>query len=220
MFTPLVPLLSAAAILSVPLSDDCGFFPSPSGDRVLLACRPSGELRLTVTTAGGQTTTIDDVETDMARHAVPTGPAAWSPYGDAVALEIGLDEEPGVLLITLKDRPTAIFVDRVLADANVSGAQPHWDRSGEWLIFATSGTGDWANEGVYALRINDGAVFRLLDAVPRRIKVAGDFLYVERVDRDAPERSILANFKIPELIRGGERVATVDMPRRRRQQKQ
>lgn len=217
----LLAILSAAALWSSPMANHCVFFPAPKGERVLLACRPGDAMQLAVVGLDGRRTEIADIEPDMVSGGVPTGPAAWSPTGDHVALEIGLDEEPGVLLITLGERPSALFVDRVLVDAGVSGAQPQWDSSGKWLIFATSGTGEWNREGVYAMRVADGAVFRLLTAVPRSLRVADDVLYLQRVDRADPAKSDLAVFRLPALLRSAERVGTAAaVPARKRSEKE
>jgi hypothetical protein len=212
-------LLSTIALLSRPLPEGCVHFPSAKGGRVLQACRPGDELQLTVLESDGRSTSINRIEADMVSGGVPTGPAAWSPSGDRVALEIGLDEEPGILLIDLTGEPSAIFVDRVLVDANVSGAQPQWSASGEWLIFATSGTGDWNHEGVYGLRISDGGVFRLVTAVPRSMEVVDDVLYLKRVDRADPARSELVEFKLRTLLAQAERIATLSSPARERRNK-
>ena len=107
-----------------------------------MLCRPDDVSSLVVHTADSAATRVQS-ERDIAGGGVPTGPAAWSPSSDRVALEIRLDEEPGILLIDLRGHPTGVFVDRALVDSNVSGTQPQWDTPGKWLIFATSGTGDW-----------------------------------------------------------------------------
>jgi hypothetical protein len=206
MQSPLVLLLSTLTLWSLPFAEDCVFFPNLRGDRVLIACRPADELLLTVYSADGRSTQVGAID-QAVRGGVPTGPAAWSPSGDRVALEIGLDEEPGILLISLLGKPSAIFVDQILVDANVSGAQPQWDPSGEWLIFATSGTGDWKSEGVYAMRVRDGVVFRLLSVVPRRMRIAGDFLYLDQLDRADPSRSDLKAFRLSALLKSGHQVA-------------
>lgn len=211
MLTLLV--LCANALLTLPLSSDCVFSPSLSGDRVLVACRPADVLSVVVHTADGAETRVQ-LEGDIAREGVPTGPAAWSPSNDRVALEIGLDEEPGILLIDLKGQPTGVFVDRALVDSNVSGTQPQWDASGKWLIFATSGTGDWRNEGVYGYRVADGAVFRLASALPKRLKVAGDFVYLERADRADPSKVHLVALRLQTLLQAGTRIGNSSSRRR------
>lgn len=206
-------VLYASALLTLPLSNDCGFFPSLNGDCVLVACRPGDVLSLVVHTGDGAATRVQ-IEADIARDGVPTGPASWSPSSDRVALEIGLDEEPGILLIDLKGQPMAVFVDRALVDSNVSGTQPQWDASGKWLIFATSGTGDWENEGVYGYRVSDGALFRLASALPRRLKVAGDFVYLERADHADPSKVHLVALRLQTLLEAGTRMGDSSSKRR------
>ena len=88
-----------------------------------------------------------------------------------------------------------------LAVANVSGADPQWDTSGEWLIFRTSGTGEWENEGIYARDPKNGAIGRLVQVVPRSITVAGDTLFVTRSPSAGAPRGEVMVFSLAALLK-------------------
>jgi hypothetical protein len=216
MPAPFLLVLAATTAWSMPLADDCLFAPNRTGTRLLVACRPDDTMLLTLVDATGKRVPVEVVDADIAEGGVPTGPAAWSPSGDLVALEIGLMEEPGVLLIDTGAAPRAVFVDAILADDGVSGARPQWDRSGAWLLFQTSGTGDWDQEGVYAVRVRDRVLFRLLAVVPRRMQVAGDMLYLTEVDRADPALRSLVAYDLPKLLRDATRVGAIEAPPRER----
>ncbi|HKR62133.1 MAG TPA: hypothetical protein VJZ00_00265 [Thermoanaerobaculia bacterium] len=172
-------------------------------------------MRLAFMAKDGTTIEVQRVDSDIAQSAVATGPAAWSPADTHVALEIGLDEEPGVLLIDVSRQPSAVFVDRALASANVSGAGPQWDSSGAWLVFRTSGTGEWENEGIYAREIKGGAMLKLVAGVPRSMTVASDTLFVTLLQADDRRKDELVIFDLPTLLKQGSRVAIANSARKR-----
>lgn len=213
---PILLVLAATAAWSMPFADDCVFAPNRKGTRVLVACRPGDTMLLTLVDAAGKGVPVEVADAEIAEGGVPTGPAAWSPADDLVAIEIGLMEEPGVLLIDTGAAPRAVFVDAILADDGVSGARPQWDRSGAWLLFQTSGTGEWDQEGVYAVRVRDRVLFRLLKVVPRQMQVAGDTLYVTEVDRADPALRTLRSYDLPKLLQDGVRVGPIEAAPRER----
>jgi hypothetical protein len=201
-------LISIAPMATFPVGSDCGFWPNHKGDRVLIACESDDGLHLSLLTVGGARRPIASGDADVMRQAVASGPATWSPADSHVALEVGLDEEPGVLLIDAGDNPSADFVDKVLVESNVSGAGPQWDVSGDWLIFRTSGTGDWAHEGVYARRIKDTAVFKLLGTVPRAMVVSNNTLFMSRSVENMPGQAEWLIFDLPKLLQQGKPVVS------------
>lgn len=120
---PLLLVISAAAALwTLPLDSNCHVWPNRRGDRALIACTSERGLQLAVLASDGTKVEVQRIDRDIAEMGVASGPAEWSPTGKQVALEIGLDKEPGVLLIDVSDVPSAVFVDRGLAAASVSGA--------------------------------------------------------------------------------------------------
>lgn len=205
-------LMTVIPMLTMPIDPDCSVWPNQKGDGLLMACGSSEGLQLCLITSDGRRTAVDNVD---APDAVATGPVAWSPTDSYVAIEIGLDEEPGILLIDVSERPSAIFVDKVLVSANVSGAGPQWDSTGGWLVFRTSGTGDWENEGIYTRRIADGETFKLIDAVPRSMTISNGSLFLTRRVGTDPTKADLLIFRLPELLRDRMRIGKESMPRER-----
>lgn len=147
---------------SKPVDSGCTLSASPKGDRTLVTCSSGGTLTLLLMTADGRALPVEDLDAVL-HNAVPTGSPEWSPSGRSIALEVGLDEEPGVLMIEARDKPSAVLIDRPLIPMQIAAAGPQWHSSGDWLVFHTSGSGGvLANEGVYALRVKDRVVFKLL----------------------------------------------------------
>ena len=213
-------LLATAAVVplwTLPVDSNCRVWPSPKGDRVLVACTSERGMQLAIRQSDGRTVDVERLDREIAQNGVATGPAAWSPTGEEVAIEIGLDEEPAILLIDASQEPSAIFVDRELAAANVSGADPQWDTTGKWLIFRTSGTGDWNNEGIYVRESKSGTTRRLVNVVPRSITVAGDTLFVTR-SQPGSTKSELMTFSLTKLLKQDVSVDT-EMSARKRQGK-
>lgn len=200
-------LLTTVISLSLQALDSgCTLSTGHNADRALMSCMTDGALTLSVRTADGRSFSVEDVDAVLP-DAVPAGAPEWSPSGRFVALEVGLDEEPGVLLIDVSDKPTAVLIDRPLIPLKIAAAGPQWHPSGDWILFHTSGAGgDFSNEGVYALRLRDRAIFRLLASNVRSMAVSGATLYVVRVNVDAPGKGEFLTFNIDELIRKGIRI--------------
>ena len=215
MLSLLLATAAAVPLWTLPLDGDCRVWPGPKGDRVLMACTSERGMQLAIHRSDGRTADVERLDREIAEVGVATGPAAWSPTGKEVALEIGLDEEPAILLIDASHEPSAIFVDRELAAANVAGADPQWDPTGKWLIFRTSGTGEWANEGIYVRESKSGAIRRLLNVVPRSITVAGDTLFVTRSPTGST-RAELMTFSLTDLLKQGTSVEGETSARKRR----
>ena len=211
--------LALSALWSKPIDTGCTLSASHKGDRALISCRSGDGLKLSVTTADGQSLSVEDIDAVLG-DAVPTGSPEWSPSGRFVALEVGLDEEPGVLLIDAIDKPSAVLIDRPLIAMQIAAAGPRWHSSGDWLVFHTSGAGgDLSNEGVYALRVKDRTMFRLLVANVRSMAVSGATLYVVRVNVEADGKGELLAFNIDDLVRKAVRVVPVENARRARHEK-
>lgn len=158
-------------------------------------------------------------DSNCAVSANPGSPE-WSPSGRFVAFEVGLDEEPGVLLIEANDQPSAVLIDRPLIPLQIAAAGPQWHSSGNWLLFHTSGAGGvLANESVYALRMKDRAIFRLLASSVRSLALSDDTLYVVRVNVEADGKGELLAFDVEDLIRKAVRVAPGENAARARHQK-
>jgi hypothetical protein len=209
-------LLILASLWSKPVDSGCTLSASYKGDRALMSCKSEDGLTLSVTTADGRSLSVDDIDAVL-RDAVPTGLPEWSPSGRFVALEVGLDEEPGVLLIDASDKPSAVLIDRPLIPMQIAAAGPQWHSSGDWLVFHTSGAGGaLANEGVYALRLKDRAIFRLLTASVRSMALSEATLYVVRVSVEANGKGELLALNIDDLMRKAVRVVPVENAARTR----
>jgi hypothetical protein len=212
--------LAPASLWAKPADRACTLSASHKADRALLSCRTGDTVALSVVTADGRALSVEDVD-GVLRDAVPVESPQWSPSGRFVALEVGLDEEPGVLLIDVHDKPSAVLIDRPLIPMQIAAAGPQWHPSGEWLLFHTSGAGgDLANEGVYALRLQDRAIFRLLAANVRSMGVSGATLFVVRLNIEANGKSELLALDIDDLMRKGVRVFPVENTERARHEKQ
>jgi hypothetical protein len=162
-----------------PVDNDCRLS-SGRSNSVLMACRSEDGLHLWVVSADGRRTRVEDVDRVLP-DAVPVGTFASSPSGEFAALEVALDEESGVLLVDMSDKPSVTLLDRPLIPMQIAAAGPQWHPSGEWLLFVTSGTGgDLAKEGVYGLRMKDRAIFRITAANTTTFALADDTLYVVR----------------------------------------
>ena len=212
--------LALASLWSKPVDSGCTVSASRNGDRALMSCRTGYGLTLSVIMADGRSIPVKDVDAVL-RDAVPTGCPEWSPSGRFVALEVGLDEEPGVLLIDASDKPSAVLMDRPLVPMQIAAAGPQWHSSGDWLVFHTSGAGGvLANEGVYALRLQDRAIFRLLAANVRSMALSGPTLYVVRVNVESNGKGELLAFNIDDLMKKLVRVIPVENASRARHEKQ
>src|SRR5687768_1507963 len=99
MLWVLLAVLAAGPQTVIALGNDCHVWPNHRGDRALTACRSDDAMRLALVSRDGKTIQVHQVDGGVVQSAVPSGPAVWSPADTHVALEIGLDEEPGILLI-------------------------------------------------------------------------------------------------------------------------
>lgn len=216
----LVLNLALVTLWSKPVDSNCTVSANRRGDRALLSCRTGDGLRLSVVTADGRSLPVGDVDAVL-HDAVPTESPEWSQSGRFVAFEVGLDEEPGVVLVDVSDKPSAVLIDRPLIPMQIAAAGPRWHSSDDWLLFHTSGAGGaLANEGVYALRLADRAIFRLLAANVRSMAVSEATLYVVRVNVEADGKGEVLAFKVDDLIRKGVRVVPVENAARARHEKQ
>ena len=179
----LAVLLSLAPLWSKAGGEDCLLSASPKGERTLMACRTADGWQLSLIAPDGRIARMTDVDADALHGVVSTTVAVWSPTGRNVALEIGFDEEPGVFLIDAGESPSAVLIDRALAKQNVSATDPQWTAAGDWLLFRTSGTGEHANEGVYAVRLKDRAIVRLVPGIVKAFTLAGNTLIVSKTDK-------------------------------------
>lgn len=194
---------------SKPIDTACTLSASHNGKTVLTSCRSQEALALTLVTSDGRSLPVEDVDAVM-RDAVPTASPLWSPSDEFVVMEVALDEEPGVLLIEVSDTPNARLFDRSLTRMQLSATGPQW-HSGEWLVFHTSGTGgDLAMEGVYALRLKDRVLFRLLSLNATRIAVTHTTLYVSHMPISPGGKRALSAFPMRVLLEKATRVAPGD----------
>jgi Tol biopolymer transport system component len=194
-------LLAVPPAWSQPASSNCIMKANHKGSLTFLACRSPERLQLSLISSGGRVTLVKDADDEVLRSVIDTGTINWSPTDSALALEIDFDDEPGLLLVRVNGTPSAELLDTKLARLNVSATHPLWSSSGDWLLFSTSGTGERSNEGVYALRIKDGAIFRLLRCIAQSFTLAHDMLIVSSVVEKDPTTTMLAAFRFDELLR-------------------
>ena len=112
----------------------------------------------------------------LAESAVQS--AVWSPTEQFVALDAGFDTASTVILIDNKGQ-RVVDVGAMLFAVGVDPEGPVWDSNGEWLVFHTTGAGaNLNNDGVYAVRIADMTLYRLLRGQVRSVSIAKDTLTV------------------------------------------
>jgi hypothetical protein len=211
--------LARNSLWSKPVDSGCTVSTNRTGDRALVSCRTEDALSLSVATSDGRLLPVEDIDAVLG-DAMPTGSPEWSLSGRFVALEVALDEEPGVLLIEVRDKPVAIFVDRPLVPMQIAAAGPQWHPSGDWLVFRTSGAGGvLANEGVYALRLRDRAIYRLLATSVRSMALSGATMYLVSVTAEADGAGELLTFNVDDLIRKAVRVVPGGRTARARHEK-
>lgn len=200
-----------APLWSSPVGPDCATSASGREPLVLMLCNSEDGLQMSIVRSGGRTTPVRDVDAVL-RNAFVTRAPAWAPSGRFVAVEVALDEEPGVLLVDVAGSPSVVFVDKALIPLGVALEHPQW-RSSEWLVFRTSGMGaDLYKEGIYALRMRDRAIFRLLAFDVREFTVTAQTLYVTgRPVRSTVPARLLA-FSFEQLLKGAVAVVGTNPP--------
>ena len=152
----------------------------------------------------------EDVD-HVLRDARMIGDPVWSSDGSSVALEVALDEEPGVLLVTLGPQLRVHFVDKSLLHLGLSGMGPAWSLDGQWLLFHTSGTGSsLREEGIYGYRLSDGRTYRLLRARVNSIAVGRDHIFA--LVAGGGSASSLRSYSLNRLLTGAR--AVEDAPQR------
>jgi hypothetical protein len=210
MFLILTLLVSFSPTWSVSFNDECVMSPSTSGD-VLIVCQEADGLSLTVVTKEGEKYGLEPESPAYLEGMRSAVVPVWSPSGKRIAFQVGLDEEPEVLIVTLGPDPSITRFDVVLAPLGVSAASPHWGLTDEWLIVMTSGTGArYDAEGVYGWRLSDGTVIRLIGGIAGQLLIVGDFLYISYSDHGDRPGPTVAMFELAQLLAGAQHLDPVD----------
>ncbi len=153
---------------------------------------------------------VEDVDKVLA-DARLTGDPVWSSDGSSLALEIALDEEPGVLVVRLGTRSRVHFVDKSLVPLHLSGMGPVWSPDDRWLLYHTSGTGGrLRDEGVFAYRASDGATYRVLRARVSSIAVSREHLFA--IITGGGRTPSLRSYPLKELLAGASAIEDVRQP--------
>lgn len=186
------------------VASGCMVSVSPRGTAAVVVCRDA-QSGLTISAVDADSRNPAEDVDQVLRDARLIGDPVWSSDGSSVALEVALDEEPGVLLVRLGSRLRVHFVDKSLLHLGLSGMGPAWSLDGQWLLFHTSGTGgSLREEGIYAYRLSDGRTYQLLRARVSSIAVGRDHLFA--VVAAGGSASSLRSYSLNDLLTGARAV--------------
>lgn len=175
----LVALVCLLQLVKPEVSGDCKTWRSPKEDVSFVACRRSSVTSAFIQTGREQAPVRDEARVLRDANIFL---AAWSPSARLIALDAGVYEASTVLLINVETRDV-VDVSLLLTGVGVEPEGPVWDRSGEWLIFHTTGAGEsLRNDGVYALRIADSSIHRIFLGQVQRVSLTDDSLTIEGRD--------------------------------------
>jgi hypothetical protein len=207
MFAALI--FSTLYVWAQDVASGCRVSVPPRGATAIVICR-NAESGLTISAVDADSSDPAEDVDHVLRDAKLIGDPVWSSDGSSVALEVALDEEPGVLLVRLGSRLRVHFIDKSLLHLGLSGMGPAWSLDGQWLLFHTSGTGgSLRDEGIYAYRLSDRQTYQLLRARVSSIAVGRDHIFAVVAGGAA---SSLRSYSLNDLLTGAR--AVEDAPQR------